>query len=179
MITQIVTEEGSIEIALALEIYSEDLINETEAICFRHSSRNRFDRSYLPIRTRIRDRRPPWNNENPWTNPPLRGMSFIGCGSSRHTLADRKCTPSVEKIKINLMNRNIPAKQAEEMAQFHASRITLSRRYTQTPDNQHNNYSLNAEDMTSQPVLLKRGTTNTLSHVRHFNMLNEHHEMEK
>ena len=53
------------------------------------------DRSHSSSCSRLKDRRPCWSNEYPRTNSYLRNMSYIGCCSSQHTLADRKCTLSL------------------------------------------------------------------------------------
>ena len=58
-------------------------------------------------------------------------MPCLGCGSSQNTHADRKCTSSLELIKTNLMNRNLPENQAEAMAQLHSNRIVSNIRHSQ------------------------------------------------
>ena len=63
-------------------------------------------------------------------NTSLQNITAIGRSSSHHTLADRKCTPSLKQSKSNLMNRNIPVDQAEAMAQLHTSRAISSIRHS-------------------------------------------------
>ena len=98
---------------------------------FRNNSRNRFDRSRSPGCFRFGDRRPRWSNEYPHAKSSLGSMPCIGFGSSQHTFADRKCTPSLEQIKTNLMNRNFTAHQAKAMDQLHSSRIVSNIRHAQ------------------------------------------------
>ena len=47
---------------------------------FRNNSRNCFDLSHSPSRSRFGGRPPRWNNEYPRTNPSLRNMSCIVYG---------------------------------------------------------------------------------------------------
>ena len=68
-------------------------------------------------------------------------MNYIECESSQNILADRQCTPSMEQIKKNLINRSFSAHQAEEMANLHTGRITPHIRHTQISDNKHDTES--------------------------------------
>ena len=90
-------------------------------------------------------------------------------------MADRKPRLSMEQIKRNLVHRNLPAIQTEEMAQPHMSRAAPSIRNAQKPDTLHSEDSPSVQDTNSQPETLKVDPTNKLSHVRHFNMPDELH----
>ena len=99
-------------------------------------------------------------------------MSCIRCGSSQHTLADHKCTPSLEQIKTSLTNRNFPAHQAEAMAQFRTSRIVPNIRHTHITEA---NGGTSQQGRNGQEGILKdtRTDCNALTHVRRFNMSDE------
>ena len=61
-------------------------------------------------------------------NMPALYLLFATCDVSnmeahKHTLADRKCIPSLEQIKANLMRRNFPAHQVEALIQLHSNKI--------------------------------------------------------
>ena len=90
---------------------------------FRNNSHNHLDRSCSSNRICFGAKRPRWSFEYPCTKQSLINLLCIGCGSSKHTLADRKCNPLLEQIKTKLMNRNVPAYQAQAMAQFNSSTI--------------------------------------------------------
>ena len=81
----------------------------------------RYERSRSPSRFCFGENDPCWSNESLRSNLSLCNMLSIGCGSSKHTLADRECTLSLEETKKNLMSRNFPANQNEVMAQQHIS----------------------------------------------------------
>ena len=100
-------------------------------------------------------------------------MSCNGCDSSKHTLADRKYTPSFEQIKTNLTNHGFPANQAEAIAQLHSSKIVSNIRHSQSSNSPSEIPVQSNED--NQTCFLKdtNDKTTALSHFRHFDIPNE------
>ena len=125
-----------------------------------------------PSRFCLGDRRPRWKNKCLCTNLYLRNMSCIACGSSRHTLADRKCTSSLEQNKTNLMSRNFPAYQPETIAQLHSGRIVSNIRQSQAS----NSSSETPISENRKPSHYSEGPNNKItapSHICHFNITDE------
>ena len=122
---------------------------------------------------RFGDRRPSWSNEYPRTNLSLRRMSFIGCDSSKHTFADRKCTPSLEQIKTNLMNRNFPVHKAEAIVQSHKSRIISNIRHSKASNSSSETPTQSSVNIQVSTLKESDNKSHTLSHIRHFNIPKE------
>ena len=100
-------------------------------------------------------------------------MSCIGCGSSKHTLTDRKCTTSLEQIKTSLMNRNFPAYQTEAIAHLHSNRVMSSIRHSQTSSSSSEIPICGSKENQARILKDKNNKTTAPSHIRHLNILDE------
>ena len=89
-------------------------------------------------------------------------MSCIGYGKSQHILLDRKCTPSLEQIKTNSLNRSLLAHQNKAMVQLHSSRIVYNIRYSQ--ENNSSPEKLPQSNVENQVGIMKN-TNNKSLHI--------------
>ena len=64
-------------------------------------------------------------DDRPRYNPSFSHMRCIGCGSPDHVLSDNRCTSTLNQIRTNLMNANIPLHQADGVAQIYFSAKTI------------------------------------------------------
>ena len=65
---------------------------------------------------------------------------------TQHTLADRKCTPSLEQNNTNLMSCSFPTYQAQEMAHLRNSRIVSNIRPSLASNSSFEILTRNTED---------------------------------